>query len=75
MLGPRGVMITRELGLITYPLFLVHQIVGYVAIGAFQRFLPDTASMVLVWLCAIAVSRSINVSLKNPRAISETSPA
>jgi peptidoglycan/LPS O-acetylase OafA/YrhL len=65
--GDRGVVLVRRLGMMTYPLYLVHQRVGYVLLQQARRFgIPDTAALVLVSSCMIALSYVIAVHLEIP---------
>jgi peptidoglycan/LPS O-acetylase OafA/YrhL len=49
--GPHFVNIMRVIGLMTYPLYLLHQFVGYVIINTMRQYVSDSAALVI----AIAV--------------------
>lgn len=53
--GPRFVNVIRSIGLMTYPLYLLHQFVGYLIINAMRQYVPDSAALVV----AIAVCLSL----------------
>ncbi len=65
-LGPRGARFARRLGLVTYPLYLLHQVAGYALMRALQPHLPDLAWLVLVAVLAIAAAFCINLFLEEP---------
>ncbi len=48
LLGHTGARVTRKLGLATYPIYLLHQAIGQVAIERLHSHLPDIVSLVLV---------------------------
>jgi peptidoglycan/LPS O-acetylase OafA/YrhL len=45
--GPRFVALLRSIGLMTYPLYLIHQFVGYVIIDEMRKFVTDSAALVV----------------------------
>jgi peptidoglycan/LPS O-acetylase OafA/YrhL len=66
LLGTRGTVVTRRLGIITYPLYLIHQQVGYILIADLHNLLPDIVSLILVILLMVASSFFISGYLESP---------
>jgi peptidoglycan/LPS O-acetylase OafA/YrhL len=58
-LGPRGIALSRQLGLMTYPLYLVHQVVGFICIAFLHRIMPDIAALLITMALMIATSFAI----------------
>ncbi len=67
-LSPRSMSAIRKVGLMTYPLYLVHQRVGYALIGRIRPFVGDLAALVLTVLSMVALSYFIVTSLEKPVA-------
>lgn len=65
-LRPFGLRIARSLGLLTYPLYLVHEVAGFAILRCLTEFLPDLAALVIVVLIAIATAYVINRFLERP---------
>ena len=65
-LGTRGVAIVRLLGLMTYPLYLIHQRAGYVLVAFLHRFIPDLGALVLAMAFFILLSFVIHSYLERP---------
>jgi peptidoglycan/LPS O-acetylase OafA/YrhL len=65
-LSPLGLKICRTLGLMTYPLYLVHQRVGYFLIREESHFMPFTACLILTEALMIAGSYFIVIWLEQP---------
>jgi hypothetical protein len=65
-LGHRGSLIARHAGLITYPVYLIHQKLGYMLITRMRGHLDDVLSLLLVCCLAIALSILINHQLEKP---------
>jgi peptidoglycan/LPS O-acetylase OafA/YrhL len=65
-LGPRGARFARRLGLVTYPLYLIHQTAGYILVPAFHRFMPDIAALIVTMIVLICVSFAIHLFLEKP---------
>jgi peptidoglycan/LPS O-acetylase OafA/YrhL len=66
LLGPRGVAITRLLGLMTYPLYLIHQQAGYILIYFLRRIIPDLGALVFALAFFIVLSFIIHHYLERP---------
>lgn len=66
LLGPRGVAVSRTLGLMTYPLYLLHAGVGFVLIGALHGKVSDRVSVLLSISLSILASFLINRYLEGP---------
>ena len=60
LLGSRGSAVARRLGLITYPLYLLHQSIGYSLISRWHTHLPDLLSLLLTILLALLLSYAVN---------------
>jgi peptidoglycan/LPS O-acetylase OafA/YrhL len=65
-LGQRGARVARRLGVVTYPLYLVHQVAGYAVIMTLKPHMPDIACMLLTMLLAISTAYGINRFLEEP---------
>lgn len=65
-LGPKGAQLTRRLGLITYPLYLIHQTVGYLLIPALHRFMPDILALFVAMLALIGAAFALHLFLEKP---------
>jgi peptidoglycan/LPS O-acetylase OafA/YrhL len=68
-LGPAFVRRMRAIGLMTFPLYLLHQTIGYVVIDAWRRRLGDTgallAAMTLCLCLAWIVSRYLEPAVRS----------
>ncbi len=64
LLGVRGVAITRQIGLVTYPLYLVHAEIGEWLMHGFNHRIGYPASLVLVSFCMITVGSVIALQLE-----------
>jgi peptidoglycan/LPS O-acetylase OafA/YrhL len=66
--GPRFVSIMRLIGLMTYPLYLLHQFVGYVIINAMRQYVADSAALVIaIAVClflAFIISRYVEPAVR-----------
>jgi peptidoglycan/LPS O-acetylase OafA/YrhL len=58
--GTRGATIIRRLGLMTYPLYLLHQQNGYIWVHRLHGVLPDIFSLLLVVGCLCVLSYLVN---------------
>jgi peptidoglycan/LPS O-acetylase OafA/YrhL len=70
----RFVAVMRAIGLLTYPLYLIHQFVGYIIINTMRQFVGDTAALVIaITAClglALVVSRYLEPSVRSVLATS-----
>ena len=64
--GPRGARAARILGLLTYPLYLLHQRAGDAFLIALHGRMPDTVALVLVVALLVALSFIIVLYLEKP---------
>lgn len=64
--GKRGAAIARTLGLLTYPLYLLHQNIGYILIDAMHRHIPDLAALLLTVLIELAGALLLTRYLETP---------
>ena len=64
--GVQGARIIRRIGLVTYPLYLVHQFAGYVVITRLRGHLPYVLSAVVTAVLAVAAALAINVFAEEP---------
>ena len=64
--GPRGAKAVRILGLLTYPLYLLHQRAGEAFLIALHGHMPDIVALVLVVALLIALSCIIVLYLEKP---------
>ena len=64
--GVQGARIIRRIGLLTYPLYLVHQFAGYVVITRLRGHLPYVLSAVVTAVLAVAAALAINVFAEEP---------
>ena len=60
-LGTRGATVARSLGLMTYPLYLLHQRAGYALIAGGRGHVPDLVSLVLVMLLFLGLAYFISM--------------
>jgi peptidoglycan/LPS O-acetylase OafA/YrhL len=71
--GPRFVNIMRRVGLMTYPLYLLHQFVGYVIIDTMRQYVADSAALVIaIAVClflAFVISRYVEPAVRNILAV------
>jgi peptidoglycan/LPS O-acetylase OafA/YrhL len=65
-LGSRGVAFARVLGLMTYPLYLIHQRAGYVLVSFLHRFIPDLGALFVTMALFILLSFVIHSYLERP---------
>jgi peptidoglycan/LPS O-acetylase OafA/YrhL len=67
--GPRFVRIMRLMGLMTYPLYLLHQFVGYVIIDTMRQYVADSAALAIaIAVClflAFVLSRYVEPVVRN----------
>jgi peptidoglycan/LPS O-acetylase OafA/YrhL len=66
VIGARGVAAIRLLGLITYPLYLLHFTIGWEAIAFLHPYLPDLLSLFIVMTGIIALSFAVHLWLEKP---------
>ncbi len=66
VLGNQGAAIVRRLGLITYPLYLFHQVNGYILLRLYIKAMPDIAALILTVLTVLGASWIISVFLETP---------
>ncbi|MFM1987581.1 MAG: hypothetical protein RJA99_538 [Pseudomonadota bacterium] len=66
-LAPLGARPLVALGLASYPLYLLHQALGFLAIAALQRAgVPSLASVIAVTVAAIAVAFAVHRCVERP---------
>jgi peptidoglycan/LPS O-acetylase OafA/YrhL len=65
-IGARGVAITRTLGLMTYPLYLIHNSPGCEFIARMHGHIPDGISTLLAILLSLVAAFMINRYLETP---------
>jgi peptidoglycan/LPS O-acetylase OafA/YrhL len=65
-LGRRGAALARHLGLMTYPLYLIHQVVGVALIGILHRFIPDLFALLLTVTVLLAASFLLTRYIETP---------
>jgi peptidoglycan/LPS O-acetylase OafA/YrhL len=65
-LGVRGAAVARRLGLITYPLYLIHQEMGMALISRLHTFMPDLVALILTMIVMIAAAFAIHSWLEKP---------
>jgi peptidoglycan/LPS O-acetylase OafA/YrhL len=65
-IGVKGARIVRRIGLITYPLYLLHQYAGYVVITHLRGHLPYMLCAVIATILALAAALAINVFVEEP---------
>lgn len=65
-LGQRGATIARKLGLLTYPLYLLHQQISYLFIPLLHHYMPDILAMFLSAVFVLALSYFVSNSLEKP---------
>jgi peptidoglycan/LPS O-acetylase OafA/YrhL len=66
LVGPRGAKVTRYLGLMTYPLYLIHQKVGFEIIGRLTPRVGFSTSVFLTGSLMIILSFIIVRFLEKP---------
>lgn len=66
--GPGFVAGMRAIGLLTYPLYLVHQFVGYVIIDTLRKYVADSAALIIAiavcLLLALLISRFLEPAVR-----------
>lgn len=65
-LGNKGALLSRRLGLVTYPLYLIHQYVCFALIRKFLIYMPALAALLLAVAVALLSSLLINLFLEAP---------
>ena len=66
LLGPLGLRIARSVGLLTYPLYLVHEVAGFAILRRVKVFIPDLPAMIVVVLITIATAYLVSRFLEKP---------
>jgi peptidoglycan/LPS O-acetylase OafA/YrhL len=62
--GRRFARILREVGLATYPLYLVHQYVGYVVIDVLRRYVGDLGALTMALTGAVGLAFVVSLWLE-----------
>ena len=63
---PRGAQVARTLGLMTYPIYLLHQRIGFMLMLTMKPYLPDFVAMVFAAFIIIAASYLMVAYLDRP---------
>ncbi len=66
VIGTRGVKVLRRLGLMTYPLYLLHQTIGKAAVIATRRSIGDFPALGLAIAIAFALAYIVSALLEPP---------
>ena len=66
LLRPLGLRIARSVGLLTYPLYLVHEVAGFAILRRLKGFTPDLPAMIVVILIAITTAYLVSRFLEKP---------
>jgi len=64
--GVKGARIIRRIGLMTYPLYLLHQFAGYVVITHLRAHLPYVFCVILAAVLSLAAALAISLFAEEP---------
>ena len=64
--GIRGARLARRLGLITYPLYLLHQVAGYALLKILKGHVADLTAFFVVVALMLLLATCISIFLEDP---------